>query len=69
MTDPTNTLPIPCQSGMLSPCPFCGTPNPVIIKDGHWPIEIHCTNWECMAMIVGEEIEYTIRHWNRRVKE
>lgn len=24
MTDPTNTLPTPCQSGMLKPCPFCG---------------------------------------------
>ena len=24
MTEPTNTIPTPYQSGMLKPCPFCG---------------------------------------------
>ena len=53
----------------LKPCPFCGNSDPLLIENGHWPIEIHCRNWNCMAMVVDEVKEDAIRHWNRRVED
>lgn len=75
MTEPTNTLPEPYQSGMLKPkpCPFCGsddvrefTPSAYEIGDG---AEVRCQNPLCEAGVHGNTIEIARVKWSRRVNE
>jgi len=75
MTEPTNTLPEPHQSGMLKPkpCPFCGsddvrefTPSAYEIGDG---AEVRCQNPLCEAGVHGNTIEIARVKWSRRVSE
>ena len=68
MTDPTDTLPIPYQSGSLKSCPFCGSD--AMIAKGCGEDWVQCMNPTCgccssMHTNTGVAIEI----WNRRVKE
>lgn len=77
MTDPTNTLPEPHQSGRIKPCPFCGG-KPIedwerAEREGDevGPIiswSYYCT--ECYAEVFSCESQEDARaKWNRRVNE
>ncbi len=53
----------------LKPCPFCGTPDPIIDKTGNYLVQVRCLKWDCMAVVQAWEEEDAVRHWNRRVNE
>ena len=74
MTEPTNTLPTPYQSGMLKPCPFCGgnAVKAVCHKnpdnyDGaeFWVVCAKCHIKTNRSLDEDEPVDL----WNRRVKE
>ena len=71
MTEPTNTLPEPYQSGMLKPCPFCGSNDIFFDYEEDGSCCIRCT--DCGAQ-VGHYRDYMSDNediaglWNRRVK-
>ena len=77
MTDPTNTLPTPYQSGMLKPCPFCGVIPKIERKDsGILRYRVYCRdsneqNWydhiEYGQVFYRTNPESLTRAWNRYV--
>ena len=69
MTDPTNTLPTPCQSGMLEPCPFCGEESPYYVCDdtGEYILCPNCLNELRSQVSIGKDM--LVKDWNRRVSE
>lgn len=72
MTDPTNTLPEPYQSGTLESCPFCGSPGYVYAKQGKSKglYDVGCTKFGCLKMQQSfRSAEEATEAWNRRVKE
>lgn len=81
MTDPTNTLPTPYQSGRLKPCPYCGSA-PVIMTRPFYRWRLYfikcgqiqkdgskgCTSsWFGPGYDTVFSREKAIRRWNREV--
>lgn len=63
MTDPTNALSEPYQSGRLKPCPFCNTDMSVMNQRVWHP------PFECILYSFSFEDSVTNRQsWNRRAK-
>jgi len=75
---PTNTLPVPRQSGRLKPCPFCGAIPKVIERVGMrypWAIDHGAgrLDYQCpldyLVLTDYSSEDRAINHWNRRWPE
>lgn len=72
MTDSTNTLPGPYQSGRLKPCPFCGSSD-VFMREltnySNYAFKgIFCNGCQTFHVAWISD-ENRIESWNRRVRE
>ena len=72
MTDPTNTLPTPYQTGVLKPCPFCGS------SDVYMRALTDFQNYDFRGIychgcstfhVAWVSDENRIESWNRRAEE
>ena len=67
MTDPTNTIPTPYQSGRLKPCPFCQSEDIQAFDIGETFI-LYCNDC-CASGPEADTLEDAVEKWNRRMVE